>query len=307
MKIEKLTLKGIIPAIVLPMNENFEIDEEEYRNYLKWILRFKIGGLAINVDTGEGPHLFPEERIRVLRIASEVIKGKVPIIAGLPTKFTKEAVEHARKIKEAGADAVLVFPIPAFRGPQAMEVVYNYHKAIGEGADIFMVLFQLQPDLGGIEYDEETLFKLTELDHVVAIKEASFDARKFTDTLRIIRSAPRKITVLTGNDNFIYESLVLGADGALIGFGTLGTDLLVEMYELIQKKRYDEAKEIADRLQPLADVIFAPPVRNYRARIKEALVMLGVLEKAYVRPPLLPISDEEKEKVREALKKAELL
>lgn len=302
-----LTLRGIIPATILPMNEKFEIDEDELKGYLRWILRFRIGGIAINVDTGEGPHLYPEERIRVLKIAREVVGDKVPIIAGLPTRFTEEAVRHAREIREAGADATLVFPIPAFRGPEAAEVVYRYHEAIGTRARIPMILFQLQPDLGGIEYDRATLLKLLGLKEVVAIKEASFDARKFVETLKLVKDLSERVAVLSGNDNFIYESLVLGADGALIGFGTLGTDLLVEMYELVQKKEYEEAKEIADRLQPLADVIFAPPVRNYRARIKEALVMLGVIEKAYVRPPLLPISDEEKERVREALKKAELL
>jgi len=99
----------------------------------------------------------------------------------------------------------------------------------------------------------------------------------------------------------------LGAEGALIGFATLATDLQVEMFELVQKKKYDEAKEIAERLQPLVDVIFAPPARNYRARTKEALVMLGVLKHAYVRPPLVPISDAERTQLRKALKKAEVL
>jgi len=79
------------------------------------------------------------------------------------------------------------------------------------------------------------------------------------------------------------------------------------MFNLIQKKRYDEAKEIAERLQPLVDVIFAPPARNYRARLKEALVMLGVLRSPHIRPPLLPISDEERKKLKEALKRTELL
>ncbi len=303
----ELFLKGIIPATVLPMTERYEIDEEGLRDYIKWITKFRIGGLAVNVDTGEGPHLYPEERVRVIRIVKEVVGDRVPIIAGLPTRFTDEAVRHAKELKEAGADAVLVFPIPAFRGPKARDVVYEYHKAIGEKAGISMVIFQLQPDLGGVEYDADTILKLLEVKQVIAIKEASFDARKFVETLRMLKRAPRRISVLSGNDNFIYESLVLGADGALIGFGTIGTDLLVEMYELVQKKRYDEALEIAERLQPLADVIFAPPVRNYRARLKEALVMLGVLKSAYVRPPLLPISEEERERIRKALKKAELL
>jgi len=141
----------------------------------------------------------------------------------------------------------------------------------------------------------------------VGIKEASFDAMKFLGTLRLLRAQTRRISVLTGNDNFIFEPLILGADGALIGFGTLATDLQVEMYELITKGRQEEAKQIAERLQPLADVIFSTPLRNYRARIKEALVMQGVLKNACTRPPLPPISKEERISVKEALKKVNLL
>ena len=122
-----------------------------------------------------------------------------------------------------------------------------------------------------------------------------------------MRKAPRKITLLTGNDTFILEAFLLGAEGALIGFGTLATDLQIEMFELVQKHRYDEAKTIAERLQPLIDAIFAPPTRNYRARTKEALVMLGVINHAYVRPPLLPISEAERRQIRSALKSAGLL
>jgi len=158
-----------------------------------------------------------------------------------------------------------------------------------------------------VEYEPECLARLTEIEEVVAIKEASFDALRFLKTLKLVRSASPEVAFLTGNDNFIYESMVMGADGALIGFGTLATDLQVEMFNLVRQSRFEEAGEIAGRVQPLADAIFAPPVRNYRARTKEALVMLGVLRQAHMRPPLTPIGRREREAVREALKKAELL
>jgi len=304
---KKLELTGIIPATVLPMDKNYNIDENSLENYIKWLLRYRIGGLAINVDTGEGPQLYPEERHRVLRIVSSIVKRKIPIIAGLPAGFTEQAVKLAIQAKDSGADAVLVFPLAAFRGIKASEVVYNYYKTIGERADIPLVAFQLQPELGGVIFDEETLTKITQVDQVVALKEASFSAKVFTDTRRILEKAPRKITLLTGNDNFILESFILGADGALIGFGTIATDLQVEMFEKVKDKKYDEAWEIYERIRPLADVIFAPPVRNYRARLKEALVMLGVIEHSYVRPPLLPISDEERKIIRKTLKEAGIL
>lgn len=158
-----------------------------------------------------------------------------------------------------------------------------------------------------MEYPPEVLLELTKIKQVVALKESLEDAKKFVGAARLLREAPRKITLLTGNDTFILETLILGAEGALIGFGTLATDLQVEMFELVQERRYDEAKAIAGRLQPLIDAIFASPARNYRARTKEVLVMLGVLKNAYIRLPLLPISEAERKQLREALKKTDLL
>ena len=300
--------KGLIPATVLPLNENYEIDEDELRRYIDWISNFNITGLAVNVDTGEGPHLYLEEQIRVVQIYKEELKGRVPIVAGLSTRFTIEAVKAAKMLKEAGADALLVFPIPVYAGePLDPEIPYKYHKAIFEEAEIPLIAFQLQRSLGGIEYSAEALRRLMEVEGIVAIKEASFDARKFLETLKVIRSLKRKVYMLTGNDNFILESFILGAEGALLGFGTIATDLQTEMIKEAKSGNYEEAFKLAEKVQPLADIIFMAPVRNYRARLKEALVMLGVLKKAYVRPPLTPISNAERKAVRRALEEAGLL
>lgn len=108
---------------------------------------------------------------------------------------------------------------------------------------------------------------------------------------------------------FLICSFVLGCDGALIGFGTLPVKDLVDMFELVQKGKISEASIIWQKLLPLEEVIFAPPVRNYRARTKYALSLMGVISEksVYVRPPLLNISQEEKEKIKVALKNAELI
>jgi len=302
-----LRLSGIIPATVTPMNERFEVVEDDLRNYMKWLSHFKIGGLAINVDTGEGPTLTREERRRILGEVVDVVKGKVPVIAGVPPASTEQAVATAVDAREAGARGLLVFPNPAFYGkPLPPDYPYQYHRAIAEASGLSIVLFQLQPDLGGYDLTEETLLKLIQIPEVVAIKEASFDARKYTQLIRSLAKAKRKITLLTGNDNFIAESLIIGGEGALIGFGTLATAEQIEMLEKIKRREYSDALEIWERILPLEDVIFGAPVRDYRARTKVALALQGVIENVHVRPPLLPLSRDEVEKVRAALKKAEL-
>jgi 4-hydroxy-tetrahydrodipicolinate synthase len=142
---------------------------------------------------------------------------------------------------------------------------------------------------------------------VAAIKEASFDAMRFLQVKAALESAGRKITFLTGNDNFICESFILGAEGALLGFSTLGTREQVRMLDAVRRGDIAEARELGACLQPLSDVIFAPPVTDYRARTKEALKMLGILDNTTVRPPLLPVDEKEREVIRRALHAAGLL
>jgi 4-hydroxy-tetrahydrodipicolinate synthase len=309
MRSRKLSLKrfGLIPATLTPMDKNYSVDYDQLADYIRWLTKFDIGGLAVNVDTGEGPHLYPEERMGILRTLSPIVKGKIPIIAGLHARNTEEAVKLGLEAKEAGADGLLVFPHPAFSGEPAVDVIYNYHLEISKKVDMPMILFQLQPALGGVEFSSETLLKLVEIENIVAIKEASFDARKFVNVVRILSNAPRRIMVLTGNDNIIYESLILGAEGGLLGFGTIATDKQVEMFRLVAQHRFKEAKEIWEEILPLEEAIFSPPVRNYRARLKELLVMMGIMKTPYVRPPLQPISEEERKMLRKTLKSLNML
>ena len=102
----QLKLDGIIPATVLPMTANSEIDVDVLKDYMKWVLKFGIVGLAINVDTGEGPHLYNEEKMKVLKIVKDVVGNKVPIIAGLQGGFTAQAIKIAKETQEAGAARV---------------------------------------------------------------------------------------------------------------------------------------------------------------------------------------------------------
>jgi 4-hydroxy-tetrahydrodipicolinate synthase len=299
-----IDLHGLIPATVLPLTDDAGIDEPALRSYIRWLLGFDgLKALAANMDTGEGPHLSRDERRRVLETYVDECRGRVPVLAGIGGPYTAAACELARDAERAGASGIVVFPIPAFAGePLAPEVPYAYHRAIAEACGLPMVLFQLQPALAGVLFSRETLLRLIEIPTVVAIKEASFDAVKFVETRRTLDEAPRRITFLTGNDNFILESFVLGCTGALIGFGTVAVAEQIEMFRRLAAGDIAGARAINDAVvQPLADALFAPPVRNYRARMKEALRLLGVLSNTTMRPPLLGLDAREREAVARAL------
>ena len=301
-----LNLHGIIPACVVTFDANGKLDEAQYRGYLEWLLPQGPVALAINADTGEGPHLWPDEREQVLRVAVDVA-GDVPVIAGLSAMFTEQAVEEGKRARDAGAQGLLMFPIPAYQGtPLDPAIPVAYHEAVAEGVGLPMIAFQLQPALGGVIFSEETLSRIAAIDNVVALKEASFDARLYLQTRRLIERLPRPIDLLTGDDNFIFESFVMGAEGALIGFGTLATAEQVEMVELTRQDRWDEARAIWERILPLEEAVYGQPVRDYRARTKVALKELGVIHNTSMRPPLTPVGEADAQKVRDALRTAGL-
>lgn len=301
-----IDFKGIIPATVLPMTQDAQIDEPALRKYIRWIAKQGIKAVAVNVDTGEGPHLWHDERLSVLRIYKEELAGTgIPIVAGLGASFTAQAVKYGTEYREAGADCLLVFPITAYLGqPLSPEVPYRYHKAVADEVGLPMILFTLQPALGGTNFDDETLARLVEIPQVAAIKEALFDAKRFREIVNVVRSAPRRITMLTGNDNFIWESYLLGAEGALLGACAVTTRTHVEVYEAAMRGDWATAREKGDRIQKVVDAVFAAPVRDYRARCKEVLVMQGILAHGHMRPPLLPVGPEDRQRLKRALEEA---
>jgi 4-hydroxy-tetrahydrodipicolinate synthase len=288
------------------MHRDGRVDDEAVRLYARWLLAFEgLKAVAVNMDTGEGPQLFPHEQRRVLEIWLSEAAGRLPVLVGVGGS-TDLACDMARDAMHAGVSGVVVFPHPVFVGePQSTEAIYAHNAAIAEATGLPTVVFQLQPTLGGVLFSRETLLKLASIPNVVAIKEASFDAVRFVETVRVLQEAPRRIQVLTGNDNFILESFLLGADGALIGFGTLAVAEQIEMIRRYRDGDLQDARRIyEDVVQPLEDVIFAPPVRDYRARTKEALCELGVLQSAAMRRPLLELDDGEKQRVRDAIRRA---
>jgi 4-hydroxy-tetrahydrodipicolinate synthase len=295
---------GLIPATVTPLTDDFALDVSALRSYIRWLRGFEgVKALAVNMDTGEGPHLSREERRQVLEVYAEEVQGRIPLLAGIAARYTAEAVELARDVASSGASGLVVFPIPVFAGePLPPELPYEYHAAIARATDLPLILFQLQPALGGVIFEPDTLSRLLEIDQVVAIKEASFDRGRFAETARLLASAPRRIALLTGNDNFILDSFLAGADGALIGMGTVAVAEQVDMIAKVKAGDEAGARRIEEVVVgPLAEVLFARPVRNYRVRIKEALRLLRALPNAVVRPPLLPLSGGERWAVAEAL------
>ncbi|HMN61321.1 MAG TPA: dihydrodipicolinate synthase family protein [Anaerolinea sp.] len=304
-----LQIKGVLPAAVLPMTSDYEPDFKAYAHYLDWLVSQKAIAFAINMDTGEGPQLTGAERRKAAEVAVDVAGSRVGVVAGVSGATTNDAVAMARMYKEVGVGGLVVFPNAAFRNdPLDPRIPYEYHKAIADATGLPIILFQLAPVFGGVNYTRETLLKLLTIPQVVGIKEASFDAQYFAYTTETLAMG-REIVLLTGNDVFITESFLLGATGALLGFCAIGCGMTAEMLLKFQQGQPQEGVAMRPRVQGFADFIYKRPMLDYRARCKVALAHIGVLDRSrtFVRPPMLQIGDEEYEEIGNALERAGML
>ena len=300
---------GIMPANLLPFTAELAIDEPAYRRHIRWLADTRgVTGIVANGHAAEVSSLTREERKRALAIALDEVGGSCPIVAGVYCDSTREAVELARDAKAAGAAGVLVFPPTLFMwGAQLKpDMVLRHFSEIASGADLPIVVFEYPP-ASGIGYSPETLARLAEIPQVAAVKDWSNDIVAYEANLRALRSARRPVAMLSSFTMSLMASFLLGADGAISGMGSVAADLQADLFAACQKGDLDGARGINDRLAPLVSVFYAPPFVDMHNRMKEALVLLGRIPAAHVRPPLTPVPPAERDAIRSALVASGLL
>ena len=298
-----LRFEGVMPANLLPFRPDLSIDESAYRAHLRWLAGVRgVTGLVVNGHAAEVSSLDRDERRRALAIAVDEVRGGLPVVAGVYTDGTHEAVRLARDAKAEGAAGILLFPPTLFMwGAQHKpDMVIRHVSEVAAGAGLPIVVFEYPP-VCGIGYAPETLARLCEVPQVAAVKDWSNDIVAFERNLRAIRATGRPVAVLSSFTMSLMTSFLLGADGAISGMGSVTADLQADLFAACRKGDVDEARRINDRLDPLVRVFYAAPFVDMHNRMKEALVMLGRIPAAHVRPPLTPIPEAERAAIHAAL------
>jgi len=305
---QPLRFSGVMPANVLPFTSDLAIDEPAYRRHLRWLADTRgVTGIVANGHASEVSSLNREERRRSLAIALDEVGSGCPIVAGVYSDGTQDAVDLARDARAEGAAGLLVFPPTLFMwGAQLKpDMVLRHFSEIAARVDLPIVVFEYPP-ASGIGYSPDTLARLAEIPQVAAVKDWSNDIVAFERNLRAIRATGRPVAVLSSFTMSLMASFLMGADGAISGMGSVVADLQAELFDACRKGDLDGARRINDRLDPLVRVFYAPPFVDMHNRMKEALVMLGRIPAAHVRPPLTPIPEAERRAIRAALDGARL-
>jgi 4-hydroxy-tetrahydrodipicolinate synthase len=302
------TFRGIIAAPFLPMQDDGVIDWVSLRQYMNWMAEQRPGVIAINMDAAEAPALTQEERIEIMRVCAEVVDSRAPLISGLIGGSTDQMIAHGYDLIEAGAEGFCVFPpFPVFMGsPIQPEMIQRFHGDIADALKRPLIAFQF-PRGWGPDYSGEMLDALSSIPLVMAIKESSFDANQTIQVVQAVAALPDPIAVLTGSDTFIYEALLMGCDGALIGFAGTAVKELVAMQRAVDAGDAQTGREIWDRLAPIARFCWRAPIRDFRPRMKEVLRLQGLIASNVVRRPQLNISEAEKTELRRIIEIAQLI
>jgi 4-hydroxy-tetrahydrodipicolinate synthase len=304
-----LTFSGVLPANLLPFNPDLSIDEPNYRRHLRWLAGVPgVTGIVANGHAAEVSSLTRDERRRALAIAVDEVGARVPIVAGVYSDSTLEAAELARDARAEGARGLLVFPPALFMwGVQVHpDMAWGHFARIADAVDVPIIMFQY-PVASGIGYTPETLVRLTEIPTVAGIKEWSNDIVVFERHLRAIRATGRPVAILSSFTMSLMTTFLLGADGCISGLGSVIADLQAELFAHVQHGDVDSARKLNDRMDPLVRAVYAPPFVDMHNRMKEMLAMLGRIDQATVRPPLVRIGAAERERLRAALSETGLL
>ncbi len=299
---------GVIPAVLLPFHDDLSIDEKSFRSHLRDVAAVKgLSAVTINAHSTEVASCSFDEQRRVLDIAQDEIGARLPIVNGIWADGSLEAARIARMAAEGGASALLVFPPAPFTMGQNAEMALAHFKRIADATDLPIIAFQYALATGQ-GYPCETLLKMAEqVPTLRAIKDWAGNVPQHEMHIRMLQSLPRPVNVLTTHSAWLFSSLVLGCNGLLSGSGSVIADLQAQLFRAVQGNNLAEAKWLNDRIYPLAKVFYADPWADMHNRMKEALVLLGRLPRAVVRPPLVKIARGEIDRIRAALVEAGLL
>ena len=300
--------EGVIPAVLLPFHEDLSIDEPSFRAHLCDVASVEgLSAITINAHSTEVASCTFEEQKRVLAIARDEIGARLAIVQGVYAEGSLEAARIAGMAAEGGASALLVFPPGPFTMGQRPEMAVEHFRRVAGASDLPIIAFQY-PLSGGQGYPLATLLKIVEaVPQVRAIKDWCANPQLHERQIKTLQSLNPPVNVLTTHSSWLLSSLVLGCNGLLSGSGSVIADLQAKLFRAVRANDLEKAKAINERIWPTAEVFYSEPWVDMHNRMKEALVLLGKLPRAVVRPPLVKIPQAEIELIRKALVAARLL
>jgi len=280
--------KGAIVAIVTPFKKNGKVDEERFRELIEFQIENGTDGIVPCGTTGESSTLSHKEHDKVIEIAVEQARKRVPVIAGTGSNSTDEAIRLTRHAREVGADGVLMV-CPYYNRP-TQEGLYQHYKKIAESVPIPIIVYNI-PGRTAVNLMPETLARLAKFSNIVGVKEASGSIKQMSD---VILHCGKKFSVLSGDDAFTLPLMGIGGHGIISVISNVAPAAMAAMVDAAAAGKWAKARELHYKMSPLIDALF---IETNPTPVKALLSMMGRIEYE-VRLPLARLSEANYEKLR---------
>jgi 4-hydroxy-tetrahydrodipicolinate synthase len=275
---------GTGTALVTPFRQDGSLDEPTLRALIKRQIDAGIDFLVPCGTTGESPTLTHEEHLRVVEIAVELAKGRVPVLAGAGGYNTAEVIALARELAEIGADGIL--SVTPYYNKPTQEGLFQHYKAIAEGTSLPIVVYSVQGRTG-VNVEPATVRRLAAIENIVGIKEASGNISQMA---AILNAVPDSFNVLSGDDAITVPLIALGGRGVI---SVVSNEIPADMARLTRlalNGDFASAREIHRRVHPLMEVNF---VESNPIPVKAAMAQMGLLEPVWRLPLVAPKAESE--------------
>ncbi len=289
-------ITGSIVALVTPMLPDGTIDWAALESLIEQHIMAGTAALGVVGTTGESATLTVAEHCEVIRFAVGQSAGRIPIVAGTGANSTHEAVELTVAAAEVGADASLLVT-PYYNRP-TQEGMYQHFVKVAESVNFPIILYNV-PGRTGTDLLNETVLRLSKVDNIVALKDATGDVTRGAE---LIAQLPDTFAVYSGDDGTALELMRAGAKGNISVTANVAPAAIAEMCKLALAGDFAGAEQIDLRLRDLNEKLFVEP---NPIPVKWAMAELGMMQNG-IRLPLTPLSAQFHDAVRAAIAKAEL-
>lgn len=287
---------GSLVAIVTPFRKG-KVDERALAELIEWQIANGTNGIVPCGTTGESATLSHDEHNRVIELTVEVVRRRVPVVAGTGSNSTDEAIALTKHAKQAGADAALLIT-PYYNKP-TQEGLYRHYRAIAEAVDLPLVLYNI-PGRTGVNMLPATIARLSTLPTIVGVKEGSGSVQQASD---LVQMCGDRLTVLAGDDALTLPMMAVGGKGVITVTANIMPAEMAALVKAFDERRIEEAQRIHFKLSPLFAALF---FETNPIPVKEALSLMGKIDPE-LRLPLCPMAQDTREKLIQALKEASLI
>jgi 4-hydroxy-tetrahydrodipicolinate synthase len=296
---------GVIPAGLIAYDDRLEIDERATLRHLASLADTPgVTAVTINGHSMENHALTAGEQRRMVALSAAEFGDRCPLVCGISADGSAEAARLAKAAHEEGAAALLVFPPHTLDQGGALrpEMAVAHLAAIAEATDLPLIVFQFAPRLN-VSYPLDTMLRMiAEVPSIVAVKDLCNDPVAHERHIRTLHALEPEVAVLTSHSAWLLSSLALRPRGILSGAGSVLAAELVELFAAaVTDADLPRAQAINDRLYPLIQAFYAPPLLDMHNRMKLCMKLLGRLHDAAVRPPLMPLGADERDRLRRTL------